>query len=189
MKKPGFLEGVAFALIAAICGELLFEVLPWIVGRRLAVLLIVGVLSMGYLLYLLRRSPGKTGRATLFASWGVGSLAASALNIGIPLYLLLQLAFIWLTRSLYFRSGLFGALADLGLHALAFLAGVWALGHSGSVFMALWSFFLVEALFPLLPESRLEKAGCVKDEHLNPHFEQAHRTALTALQKLSAGTF
>lgn len=187
MKTPGFWEGVIVALIAAVTGEILITVLPWLVGRWLAVMLVVSLLSLGYLLYLLKRSPGKTGRMSLLLLWCLASFGAAVLDVGIPLYLIMQLGFIWLTRSFYFRSSVFGALADLGLHALAFSAGVWAYARSGSVFLTLWTFFLVEALFPLLPGSNTGSANTVSDESgVNPRFEQAHRTALAALQRLSS---
>lgn len=187
MKAPSFFEGVVIALIAAVTGEILLTVMPWVVGQWLAVMLTVSLLSLGYLLYLLRRVPTKTGRASLLALWCVASLVAAVWEIRLPLYLLMQLGFIWLTRAVYFRNSLFGALADLGLHALAASAGVWAYVRSGSVFLALWSFFLVEALFPLLPGSASESSSNIPDDgSVNSRFEQAHRTAMAALQRLSA---
>ena len=186
MKAPTFIEGIGVAITAAAIGEVLFSVLPWFIDQWLATRIVIATLSLSYLLYLLRRAPGKTGRTTLLALWVLSSLAAGALNLGIPLFLLMQLGFIWLIRSLYFSAGLFGALADLGLHALAASSAVWAFARSGSVLLALWSFFLVEALFPVLPGTKPSTSDAERRQSgVNPCFEQAHRTALSALQRLS----
>lgn len=186
MKTPGFIEGVGVALIIAVSGAALFGVLPWFVGAGLAGLLTSAVLSLSYLLYLLHRAPQKTGRATLLALWLSSSLAVWIFDIGMADFLLLQLGFIWLARMLYFRPGAFAALADLGLLALAATAALWAFGRSGSVLLALWSYFLVEALFPLLPFAKASAADAgLEPGGVNPRFEQAHRTALAALQRLS----
>ena len=186
MKAPSFFEGVVVALIASIAGEFVFMVLPWFVASKLAGLLLISLLSISYLIYLLRRSPLKTGRVTLLLVWAATSLIAVVLDGGFLVYLFLQLTFIWLSRSLYFHKGLFGALADLGLHGIAAAFGVWAYARSGSLFLALWSFFLVEALFPLLPGSASSNSSRYQDKSTNnPLFEQAHRSALAALQRLS----
>ena len=185
MKAPGFLEGILIALIAAIVGEVLFTVLPWFLGSWLALLLIITLLSLSYLLYLLRRSPRKAGRPTLLLLWGLSSLSAGAFEVGIPFYLLLQLGFIWLARSLYFGNGLFVALADLGLHALAAVSALWAFSRSGSLFLAIWSFFLVEAFFSLLPLRPSVPDDECEAHGANPRFEQACRNATAALQKLT----
>lgn len=186
MKAPDFLEGVGIAILAAVSGEMLFWMLPWFIGKWLASLLVMGLLSLSYVLYLLHRAAEKTGRITLLACWVLGSCTAGVLHISLWSFLLLQLGFIWLTRSLYFRAGLFGALADLGLHALAAIAAVWAFAHSGSMLLAIWSFFLVQALFPLLPAAKPSNSDIDREPNgVNTRFEQAHRTALLALQRLS----
>lgn len=184
MKWPGFFEGVAVAVIAAISAEILSGLLPWLIGQWSATLSITSLLSLTYLLYLLSRAPTKTGRVTLLLIWSVCSFSAVALDLGITFFLMWQLAFIWLTRCFYFHTGLFGALADLALHGLAASAAVWAYSRSGSVFLSVWSFFLVEALFPLLPSSQSIITDASESSN-NLRFEQAHRTALSALERLS----
>lgn len=187
MKSPSFWDGVVVALIAAVTGEILFTALPWFIGWWSVQRLVIGLLSLGYLLHLLRRAPGKTGRVSLLLLWFIASLAAVVFEIDIIFYLLMQLGFIWLARSCYFRHNLIGAMADLGLHTLAFATGIWAYARSGSVFLTLWTFFLVEALFPLLPGTAPENAGNFQgDSAVNTRFEQAHRTALAALQRLGS---
>ena len=72
---------------------------------------------------------------------------------GVPLvgYVLIHVGLLWLVRSLYFYSGVLPALLDLGLSALGLAFAVWAAGRSGSPLLALWCFFLVQALHVCIP--------------------------------------
>jgi hypothetical protein len=103
----------------------------------------------------------------------------------LPLYLLIHVAAIWLVRSLYFYSGLLPALMDLGLSALSISATVWAITRWGSVLLATWCFFLVQALFVAIPPAIKNKqepgANAAAD---NAHFERAKRQADAALRQL-----
>jgi len=186
MKTPSFLEGALLAAIFAVCGEVIFSVLPWFFNRWETQVVVITLMSLAYMLYLLRRAPERTGRVSFIVIWVFLSLGALGYGLPTVLYLLLQLGCIWLTRTVYFRAGLFGALADLGLHALATSAAVWAFSRSGSVLLSLWSFFLVEALFPLWPGYQSQSTNTNSSENLaNPRFEQAHRTALAALHRMT----
>ncbi len=185
MKKPGFFEGIAVALIAAVIAEVSFTVLPWLMSRWAAYFLTISLLSLGYLTYWSYRSPRKTGRPTLLVLWALSSLGAALLEVSPPFYLLLQLGFVWLIRSLYLRNGIFGALADLVWLALAVGSAAWAYSRSGSVFLCVWSFFLVEALVLLRPNKSLCSAEGDRMQGANPRFEQAHRNAMKALQQLT----
>jgi hypothetical protein len=91
---------------------------------------------------------------------------------------------IWLVRSLYFHSGVIPALMDLGLCALGICAAVWAVDRSGSVFLATWCFFLVQASFVAIPSTvRTRHAG--QDGTADAgDFERARRQADEALRQL-----
>ena len=103
----------------------------------------------------------------------------------LPLYLMVHVGTIWLVRSLYFYSGVMPALMDLGLGALSVSAAVWAITRSGSVFLATWCFFLVQALFVAIPPAVQRTA---KPEQNTPadseNFERARRQADAALAQL-----
>jgi hypothetical protein len=100
---------------------------------------------------------------------------------------------VWIIRVLYFSNGVLPALLDLGLSALALAAGVWAAGQTGSVLLAVWSFFLVQALFGSIPRSLTTQAltGRATERGTRPGadeepFERAHRNAEAAVRRLSA---
>ncbi len=94
----------------------------------------------------------------------------------------------WLVRSLYFYSGVLPALMDLGLSALSITAAVWAISQSGSVFLATWCFFLVQALFVAIPPAVKRNANAAGNATParnnvieNEPFERARRQAGRAL--------
>ena len=74
---------------------------------------------------------------------------------------------------------------DLGLNALSISASVWAITRSGSVFLATWCFFLVQALFVAIPPNVKGRAESVPDTVAQREtFERARRQADQALRQL-----
>jgi len=75
------------------------------------------------------------------------------------------------------------ALADLGVSLLGAAFAAWAAQRSGSAWLALWCFFLVQAFHTLIPQAlaqRGEVANGTEDA-----FARAHRTAESAVRRLS----
>jgi len=68
---------------------------------------------------------------------------------------------------------------------LSISATVWAISRSGSVFLATWCFFLVQALFVTIPPA-VKRAQDVKSNKTadNETFERARRDADQALRQL-----
>ncbi|MEA3277543.1 MAG: hypothetical protein U9Q81_20120 [Pseudomonadota bacterium] len=183
MNRPTFFEGTGVALIAALSGSLSFAVLAWALPGTLALRLVTAGLGLGYLLYLLARSGERVGRVTTLVAWLLAAAILWALAPPLPLYVLAHLGLVWLVRSLYFHQGLLAALADLGLTGLGLIAGVGAYLHTGSLFLAVWSLSLVQALFVFIPTRRPGNGRDIGGE--NDSFERAHRTAEAALGRLS----
>jgi len=187
MRRPGFLQGVGIALLAALLGEVLFVALSPLLGSLTALHMVIASASFGYIVYLLRSSGERLGRLTTLAAWLLGTVATAWIGPPLLLYLLAHVGMIWLVRALYHYSSLLPAVADLGLNALAVAAVVWSTAQSGSLPLALWCFFLVQALFVLIPQ-RLgpvpvdAPAASVEADR----FEQARQTAQVALRKLSS---
>jgi hypothetical protein len=77
------------------------------------------------------------------------------------------------------------ALMDLGLSALSISAAVWAITRSGSVFLATWCFFLVQALFVAIPPAVQRKAKHEQNTAADSEvFDRARRDADAALRRL-----
>lgn len=186
MKAPGFPEGVVVALVAGITSSAVLTVLPGPFGLEWTVRALIAGLGFGYVLYLLRRSRERTGRVVSLALWlslaGLGWILVED-----PLsYLMMHLALVWLIRVLYHQPGPLAALLDLALNLAALTAGLWAFMHADSVFLAVWSFFLVQALFPSIPViSNRRASGNPDDPHPVDPFQRAYRSAEAAVRKLS----
>ncbi len=186
MSQPTFLEGVAVALAASLAGSALHTALDAVFPGIPTVRLLVAGIGLAYVIYLLSRSPERVGRVTAAAAW---LLVAGVLWFTQPpllLYVCLHLGAIWLIRSLYFYSSALSALADLGLNGLGLAAGISAITRTGSVFLGIWCFFLVQALFVIIPKSIRRRPGTARTGHeREDRFQHAYRAAETAVRKLS----
>ena len=187
MKRPTFLQGVGVALVAALLGEVLFVALSPLLGSATALHLVIAVASFLYIAYLLRSSGIRLGRVTTLLGWLLITVTTAWMGPPLVLYVLIHVAMIWLVRALYFYSSLLPAMADLGLNFVAVAAVVWATAQSGSLMLALWCFFLLQAMFVAIPRNINKQPspvdGVVAEDD---RFDNAHRTAQAALRKLSA---
>lgn len=183
MKRPTFFHGVAVAIVLGLAASLFVAaMLPCVATATVARLVIPG-LALVYLLYLLSQSAERTGRVTALAAWSAMTLATWWFVPSFPLYLLVHVAAIWLVRSLYFYSGVFPALLDLGLSGLSAAFALGTLARTGSVFLAAWCFFLLQALFVAIPATMQRPAANTRPEDADD-FERARRQAEAALRQL-----
>lgn len=185
MKRPTFFHGVIVAAVLGFFASAIVATLTPFVGLGAVVRLVIPALALAYLLYLFSRSTERLGRVTALSAWAVLAVLTWWVAPPLPLYLLTHVAAIWLLRSLYFYSGLVPALMDLGISTLSVSATVWAISRSGSVFLATWCFFLVQALFvaipPALAKRRKQQRGTPAESE---PFETARRQADQALRQL-----
>jgi len=182
MKRPTFFNGVVIAAVFAFFASAVFATLTPLLGLGAALRLIVAALGFAYLLYLFSRSDERVGRVTTLAVWSIFAAAAWWFAPPLSLYVLLHAGALWLVRSLYFYAGALPALMDLGLSALSISAAVWAITRSGSVFLATWCFFLVQALFVTIPPALRRRE--TRPQAPPQHFEHARRRADEALRQL-----
>jgi hypothetical protein len=187
MKRPTFFEGAGVALVASVGGGVLFTVLASLFAGGFVLRGLIASICLPYVLYLLRRSEERVGRVTTLALWLLASLGIWLLGLSLPLYLLAHLGLLWLVRSLYFHASLIAAFADLGLVLFGLACAVWAWLTTGSLGISLWCFFLVQALFVLIPAS-IKRRGAQSAASLpeaDP-FQRAYRTAEAAVAKLTS---
>jgi small-conductance mechanosensitive channel len=186
MKRPVFMEGVGVALLATIAGGVLFSVLTTVFVSDFVLRLLIAVTGLFYVLYLLHRSGEKVGRITSISVWLFAAAVVWLMGLSLPLYLMVHLGLVWLIRSLYFYSSLISALADFGLVLFGLASAVWAVLQTGSLSLGVWCFFLVQALFVVIPNTwkRSAKTDTVS-KSTEESFQGAYRTAQAALNKLS----
>ena len=185
MKRPSFFHGVIVAAVLGFFASAVVAMLTPFVGLGAVVRLVIPALGLAYLLYLFSRSEERVGRVTTLSVWSALAAVTWWVSPPLPLYLLVHVGAVWLVRSLYFYSGLVPALMDLGISALSVSATVWAITRSGSVFLATWCFFLVQALFVAIPPAVRRKATSEQNRPAaSENFERAKRQADTALRQL-----
>lgn len=185
MKRPSFFQGVVVAAAFAFFVSAMIATLTPFVGFSAVIRFVVPAIGLAYILYLLSRSNERVGRITTLTLWSALAAVTWWAAPPLPLYLLIHVGAMWLVRSLYFYSGVLPALLDLGLSALSIAAAVWAIRHTGSVFLATWCFFLVQALFVSIPPTVKPGTGSAKTATTgNEPFEHARRQADRALSQL-----
>lgn len=183
MRRPTFMHGVIVAAVLAFIASVVVATLTPFIGLSSVVRLMIPALSFAYILYLLRSSYEHTGRITTLSLWSALAIVTWWISPPLPFYVLTHVGAVWLVRSLYFYSGIFPALMDLGLSAFSVSAFVWAVSRTGSVFLATWCFFLVQALFIAIPPA-IKKSCRTSDSPGNEPFDRARRQADEALRAL-----
>ena len=186
MKKPSILDGVTLAMVISLGAAVTSLLLGgFIVYALLFELLLYGA-SLVYLLYLLKRSEARIGRVLVISAWALISFGCWFFDVALLQQVLIQAGIIWLVRSLYFHGSLTSATLDFGLVSAGLGASAWAMVNTGSLAAALWSFFLVQALFCRLPQLTQGQDAAVDSpsKHHSP-FHIAHRVAEDAVRKLS----
>lgn len=185
MKRPSFLHGVLLAAILGFFASAVVATLTPFVGLGAVLRLVIPGLGLTYLIYLLGRSQERVGRVATLTLWSALAAITWWLAPPLPLYLLIHVSAVWLVRSLYFYAGIVPALLDLGISALSVSAAVWAITRSGSVFLATWCFFLVQALFIVIPPAVKRKQVVERNTPANGEkFDLARRQADEALRQL-----
>jgi len=184
MKRPAFFHGVIVAAALAFVASAVIAALTPFIGFGSVVRLCIPLVALAYVMYLLRASGERTGTITTLSIWSALAILTWWISPPLPLYVLIHAGAVWLVRSLYFYSGVFPALLDLGLTALSVAGFVWAASRTGSVFMATWCLFLVQSLFIAIPTTvrRRQPAPVAAD---NESFERARRQADEALRLLA----
>jgi hypothetical protein len=185
MNKPKFLEGVLLALGLSLLIAALFTVMSAFFPTRWLLQAVIAGASLSYILYLLYRSRERMGKVAVVTLWllfafGVWLLAPSTLIL-----LFAHVAVIWVIRCLYYHSSILIALLDLGLIVLGMLVSLWTLLHTHSLLLSVWVFFLMQALFSVLPE-QVFSAKTKRAKNQDDGFERAYASAEAAVRQLSS---
>ena len=183
MKHPTFLQGIVIALGFALSGAAIFSTLTLVYASSFILKALITGFAGLYVIYLLARSEERTGRVTVPVLWLAGAMLTWLLSPGLMAFLIAHVAAVWLIRSLYYHSSVLPALLDLALCALSVVAAVAAARHTHSVLLSIWTLFLLQALFVLIPEvvrsNRVERAAS-----LDEGFDRALRTAEAAVRRI-----
>jgi hypothetical protein len=187
MRRPSLLAGIGFALVVGVFAGPVWwgakTALPYFWAIRFAVV----VSYCAYCLYLI-----------LAARSRVGTLSLSAVNLAIVTGLFVlptsnslavgaATALITINRSLLFHRSLVAIAFDGLVSAIGLSFAGYLFATSGSVPVAVWSFFLAQSVFALIPPRFSEGNALFStgNGETVDSFQRSQRQAETALQRLA----
>ncbi len=173
-------RNLMFGLLLAISGALAWLLLEPAFGQALALRLLIGACSLALVWRELTTSPVRNARLAALAAWLLLTAGLFLFDPAAIIWLAAQATLLWLLRSLYRHDSVFIAGADALLMVLAVGAATATAMHTHSLFLTLWSLFLVQALHLLLPGRPAASPPTTSDP-----FETAWRCADAALRRLS----
>ena len=188
MRRPTLLESILVALVLSLGVSPLVVFVQLAVGGLLAWKLGVVVLAYSYMCYLLARSGRRSGRVTLGLLALTVLLVSLVFNLRFPTILLLCVTLMWAVRSFAYSRSLVSALLQGGVYVLGCGAALIVYGHSGSLALAIWSFFLVQAAFVLIPAQFIRRSATPSGTTLGgapDGFGLAYHAAEQALERLT----
>jgi len=188
MHRPTLLEGVLVALVLSLSVSPLVVFVQLALGSLLAWKMAVMVMAYTYICYLLARSERRSGRMTLGLLALTVLLASLVFNLRFATLLLLCVTLMWGIRSFAYSRSLVSAVLQGGVCVLGCGAALMVYGHSGSLALAIWSFFLVQAAFVLIPAQFMRRAATSTGETLGSApdgFGRAYHAAEQALERLT----
>jgi len=188
MSRPTFWREAGVALALSVVGAIAFHTAAAFVGSTLALRVDIAAIGLAYAVLLMRGLRARSGRMIAIAAWIALDIALFVWQPPLLVWLLVQAFAIWLLRCWCRHGSVAAALADGALCLFALAAAMVGATHSHSVFLALWSFFLVQALFVLIPETLRPRSAAARPNDDEDRFDQAHRSAEAALRRLTART-
>jgi hypothetical protein len=114
-------------------------------------------------------------------------LASLLFNLRFPTILLLCVTLVWALRSFAYSRSLVSAALQGGVCVLGCGAALMVYGHRGNLVLAIWSFFLAQAAFVLIPAQFLHRAAVPSSTTLGgapDGFGPAYHAAEQALERL-----
>lgn len=184
MKPLSFWRGVLLAIVISVVGAVLHTVLAKLLGNTSSLRVVILMAGLSYVLALLANGPRQSGRVMAALAWLALAGLLLVFNPPLTLWLLLQTGFIWLLRSLQRYDSVIPTGADALLSTFALAAAIATAQHTQSLFLALWSYFLVQALAAFVP-IRIAAVPSASGGTRETDFESSYRNAETALRRLS----
>ncbi len=185
MTSPSFWRQIGSGLMLSVVGGVLYAALsPFIGSGTLLRALVVGLGAI-YLALLLHDLRARIGLVVTLAGWALVTGLLCAFNPTFWVWLLAQTLVIWLLRCLYRYDSLATAIADAAVSGFALATALATASYTHSLFLTLWSWFLVQAMFVFIPPSRAPTTAAAPEPDSDDAFGQAYRTAEAALRRLS----
>ncbi len=187
MKSATIIHGILVALGLSLLSVPLFAVSAVLFPHGLGIRIVLGFLAFCYLSRIILSAETRTGRFSLSLGAAVTLGVAVWLRLSIIDLSIIAAGLIWLARSLYSYSSLRETILDGAVTGLSVISAAWMVMLSGSFVLAIWTFFLVQALVVLIPgKGEKAQSSCsTNSRHGIDRFLQAKKTAEGALRTLA----
>ena len=177
-QSSGFAEGAGVAFALSLMATLIYRGCAVLLGTSVSLATLFVLLLSLYALYLLKRSNRSAGKPTAVIAFISFALLLNSFSLPLAIVAGVLMPAVWVLRCFFYRQGVIDSVLDLGLSAAALIAAIAAATATQSIFITVWTFFIVQALhvsIPLLGEGR----------PTNPaqQFECAYTSAETAIRQ------
>jgi len=186
MKTATFFEGVFIALIVGFVSSVLLFTLSSFFPTNLLIRGLISAITFAYITYLLSRSNERVGRIIVITILLISMTTMWFVWPAISFFIIGHMMMIWLVRCLYFYSSLVSAIVDLTLNGFSVLTAFAVATHTDSLFLTLWCFFLMQALFVFIPSSIKKPLSTTSTPFQHQQdFQHSYRAAQAAVRQLS----
>lgn len=150
-RNTSFLGEIVFGFVVSLVAAAVALTLSYLLPAPFVARLVISALGLAVVIRAIARSGERTGRIVTVAIWIVVAAAIWMAGVALPTFILVHVTLAWLVRSLFCYSRIVEAGCDFGLTLLALSFAVFAAVRTDSVFLAAWSFLLVQALHVAIP--------------------------------------
>lgn len=151
IRKASFLGEAAFGFLVALIAAAVALTLTYLLPAPFVARLVIAALGLAVVIRSIARSDERSGRVVTLVVWAVVAAAVWLAGVALPMFVVVHVTLVWLVRSLFCYSRIVEAGVDFGLTLLALSFAVLAAVRADSVFLAAWSFLLVQALHVAIP--------------------------------------
>jgi hypothetical protein len=189
-KKQSFLGEIAFGFVASLIAAAVALTLSYVMPAGFVARLTVAGLGLAVVIRSIAQSDERTGRIVTLVAWTVVAAGVWLAGAALPVFVVVHVTLAWLVRSLYCYSRIVEAGVDFGITLLALSFAVFAAVRTDSVFLAAWSFLLVQALHVSIP-GLVARWSEPKQEEIplgdpNRGFAEAFKAANEALHRIAS---
>lgn len=179
-ESSGFAEGAGVAFALSLMATLIYRGSTVFLRSGVSVATLFVFLLSLYALYLLKRSNRSAGKPTAVIAFIGLALLVNSLSLPFAMVAGVLLPAVWVLRCFFYRQGVIDSALDLGLSAAALIAAIVAATATQSIFISVWTFFIVQALHVSIP-----LLGEAPGRPTNPtqQFDCAYTSAETAIRQ------
>lgn len=189
MKKITLVEGIGVAVLAVLISLAAGFVIRYFFGWDTVFKTNASLLTIAYLVYLIRKSRFRAGKVALSIGCPVILLAAVYFFKTAEGLLAFETGMVWIVRTILHHSGVLAASADLVLCLISSALAGWAFTAVDSMTAGVWCYFLAQSLWVLIPGSPASKRHAPEKGTDRCRFNRAYESAEEALRMLIKESF